>query len=252
MNIDAAKAMREIVAGMPSSTAVLEELGLDYCCGGDRSLEDACRQRGLSVEEVVGMIEANERSSHRHGRGARDWNAAPLAELISYIVNKHHQFTRQALNEGRTLLPRVCAKHGDNHPELRMVESTFQDLDGELTAHMFKEEQVLFPYIAELEDGHRNNRPVSRPPFGTVENPVRVMICEHDSAGEKLKKIRETTGDYVTPPDACTSYQALYRTLRALEEDLHHHIYLENYVLFPRAVEMEEAGGRAKGAPGRG
>ena len=106
--------------------------------------------------------------------------------------------------------------------------------------------------LVELEDGHRNNRPVSRPPFGTVENPVRVLIREHDSAGENLKKIRETTGDYVTPPDACTSYQALYRTLRALEEDLHYHIYLENHVLFPRALEMEEAAGRAKGAPGRG
>ncbi len=238
---NAAKKIREIVAEMPSSVSVLEELGIDYCCGGDQPLEEACLQHGLSLREVVSLLEANESSTGQQVTGERDWNAEPLTELMSNIVNKHHQFTRQALREVRALLPKVCAKHADNHPELRVVESTFQDLDRELTGHMFKEEMILFPAIEEAEESVRTGRPRPCLSFGSFGNPVHVMIEDHDHAGENLRRIRELAAGYVTPPDACASFRALYEKLKVLEEDLHYHIYLENYVLFPRALAMEEA-----------
>ena len=129
--------------------------------------------------------------------------------------------------------------HGENHPELLEIYVLFRELGADLETHMTKEERVLFPYVIRMEAAAKQQVPLFRPSFGTVANPVRLMMLEHDRAGELLKKIRRLSSDYATPADACVSYKTLYAALEELEKDLHQHIHLENNILFPKAVEME-------------
>jgi len=138
------------------------------------------------------------------------------------------------------LFEKVCSVHGKNHPELLRIQATFAGLAQELTMHMMKEEMVLFPYVVRMEEAVMQKEPVLPAPFGTVQNPVSMMMHEHDSAGEALRVMRKASGGYMPPADACASYQTLYRALVEFEADLHQHIHLENNILFPRAIEMEK------------
>ena len=139
------------------------------------------------------------------------------------------------------LLAKVCGVHGQSHPELFHIQTQFGKLRADLEPHMLKEEHVLFPYITLLEQTKVQNAPAPSAPFGTVRNPVRMMMSEHDAAGDILRAIRQASSDFTVPPDACISYQTLYRALKELEADLHQHIHLENNILFPQAVEIEHA-----------
>jgi regulator of cell morphogenesis and NO signaling len=154
--------------------------------------------------------------------------------------SEHHAFTREELVRLEALLAKVSGVHGQNHPELFQIQDQFGKLRGELEPHMLKEESVLFPYIVRMEEATLANKTLPPPPFRTVQNPVRVMMAEHDAAGYILGRIREATSDYAVPPDGCISYKTLYSALTALEVDLHQHIHLENNILFPRAVAMED------------
>jgi regulator of cell morphogenesis and NO signaling len=222
---------------MPGATRIFEKLGIDYCCGGGNSLADACAKAGVAVDEVIGSLEGTEHSDATSA--SEGWQIAPLVELITNIVEKHHTFTRQELARLEALLIKVCGVHGQNHPELFRIQEQFQELNRDLEPHMLKEERVLFPYIIQMEEAVKNNRTLPAPPFGTVQNPVRVMMAEHDAAGDILREMREVSSNYTVPEDACISYQTLYGALAALEADLHQHIHLENNILFPRAAEME-------------
>jgi len=137
------------------------------------------------------------------------------------------------------LLQKVCSVHGKKHPELEVVQDTFHELAQELSTHMMKEEMVLFPYIVRMEEAVIQKEPVLPAPFGSIENPVAIMVHEHDLAGVALRTIRQSSTGFTPPPDACVSYQTLYKALADLEADLHQHIHLENNILFPRALEME-------------
>ena len=240
MTTFATQTVREIAVASPAATRIFEELKIDYCCGGKRPLADACADAGVQVGEVVRRLEVAARADARRDE-ATDFQTAPLAELIRHIVGTHHVFTRNEIARLDALLNKVCSVHGQNHTELLEVRSLFQELANDLTPHMFKEERILFPYIVGMEEAARAGRPFPAPPFGTVRNPVRVMAMEHDTAGDLLRRIRETSGGYAAPPDACISYQTLYRALEAFERDLHQHIHLENNILFPRAIELENA-----------
>jgi regulator of cell morphogenesis and NO signaling len=235
--LETTKTVREYALEMPRATCIFEKLGIDYCCGGGKSLADACAKAGVAVDEVLGSLKGIENPD---GMSASEgWQAVSLAELIAHIVEKHHAFTRQELARLDALVVKVCGVHGQNHPELFRIQKQFQELSRELEPHMLKEERVLFPFIIQMEEAAKNNRTLPTPPFGTVRNPVRVMMAEHDAAGDILRAMREVSSDYTTPEDACISYQTLYDALAALEADLHQHIHLENNILFPRAAEME-------------
>lgn len=238
MSIDARRTLRELAIEIPGATHVFEQFGMDYCCGGRQSLEEACTSRGVGPDEVTRSLE-EARQSRESSENYRDWEADSLKELISHVVDKHHVFTRNQLDHLEPLLSKVSSVHGDNHPELRRVQPLFDSLKQEMTSHMMKEEQVLFPYIQDLEAASLNGGSPPEPFFGTVVNPIRMMIAEHDTAGELLQQIREITRDFEVPPAACTSYFTLYREFEALEADLHQHIHLENNLLFPRATELE-------------
>lgn len=238
MTLSSDMTVREIAIAMPQSTRIFEKLKIDYCCGGNQPLKDACAQRGLTLEEVVGLL--NQAVTVENDSEPVDSQSQPLAALAKYIVEKHHVFTRNELERLSSLFEKVCSVHGTNHPELVTMQSQFLTLRAELEPHMMKEERILFPYIARLEDAVVENRPAPFAPFGAVGNPIAVMMKEHDAAGDILKYIRELAGDFVVPEDACFSYRTLYNALSELEADLHQHIHLENNVLFPRSLEMEE------------
>ena len=234
MSITAEKTVRELALENPAATRVFEELGIDYCCGGALSLEQACTRAHVSLDQVANLLEAAKTAVPE-----RDWQAEPLFELIAHIKDTHHRYTRDEIKRLGQLFDKVAAVHGANHPELLDLRETFEALAGELTMHMMKEEAVLFPYIERMEESVIAKEPVLPPPFGAVRNPIRMMMHEHDSAGTALRDMRAASRGYVAPPDACLSYQTLYKALAAFEADLHQHIHLENNILFPRAVAME-------------
>jgi regulator of cell morphogenesis and NO signaling len=238
MLLDATKTVRDFAIENPSATRVFEKLKIDYCCGGNRPLSDACGEKGLDLDQVLHLLQqAGQERVAPESPGAQ---ALPLASLINLIVVKHHVFTRDELERLTALLEKVCSAHGRNHPELLDIQSQFQTLRAELEPHMMKEERVLFPYITRLEMAMAENQPVPFAPFGHVQNPIAVMMREHDAAGEILKTIRELSKDFATPEDGCVSYRTLYNALEELEVDLHQHIHLENNILFPGSLELEQ------------
>ena len=238
MTLCAEKTVREYATETPNATRVFEKLKIDYCCGGGRSLQDACAVAGVPLDEVERLLEQAGDSSGEMPPGVQ---SGTLAGLIDYILDTHHAFTRDEMERITALAEKVTSKHGVNHPELEGVRTLFLKLCDDLRPHMFKEEMVLFPYVRRLEQAAAQERPAPYAPFGTVGNPIRMMMSEHDTAGDILRELRALAGGYSPPADACISYRTFYEALEGFEKDLHQHIHLENNVLFPRAVELEAA-----------
>jgi regulator of cell morphogenesis and NO signaling len=242
MSVIVEKTVRELALENPAATRVFEKLGIDYCCGGNKSLAEACRAAKLPMEQVLESLEVAEHSARaaRVAQNHHTWQTEPLADLVAHIKNTHHQYTRDEIARLGPLFDKVCAVHGKNHPELLDVRDNFRALAQELTTHLMKEEMVLFPYLVRMEESVIQKEPVLPPPFGSVQNPISMMEHEHDSAGNALRAMRQASSGYAPPTDACVSYQTLYQALADFEADLHQHIHLENNILFPRAIAMEQ------------
>jgi regulator of cell morphogenesis and NO signaling len=238
MSLRAEKTVREAAVESPEATRVFEKLGIDYCCGGNKSLEQACTALNLSVDEVLDSLDAAAQAARAKQQGV-NWQNEPLADVIEHIIASHHKYTREEVARLKPLLQKVCSVHGKKHPELEKMQNTFHELAQELSTHMMKEEMVLFPYIVRMEEAFIQKEPVLPAPFGSVGNPVAMMIHEHDLAGIALRTIRQSSTGFTPPADACISYQTLYKALADLETDLHGHIHLENNILFPRALDLE-------------
>ena len=238
MTVTIEKTVRELALEHPAATRVFEKLGIDYCCGGSQSLEKASLAANLSLDQVLNALEVAKAASQT-AQTKGDWQRGSLADLIVHISTTHHTYTRNEIARLGPLFDKVCSVHGKKHPELLQVRASFRGLAQELTMHMMKEEMVLFPYVLRMESAVIQNEPLMPPPFGSVKNPVSMMEHEHDSAGNALRAMRHASRDYVLPPDACVSYQTLYKALMDFEADLHQHIHLENNILFPRAIAME-------------
>lgn len=228
MEPDSQTPVREIVLAFPQAAAVFESLGIDYCCGGKHTLDEACRQAGVAVSTIRTKLQ---QSASPTEVGDGQWATADLSKLAEHIVQKHHSFVRRESSRLTDLLQKVQAVHGTSHPELNQIEKRFGELASELAQHMLKEERVLFPLIAELESG-------GQVASCGVEFPIRRMISEHDGAGELLAAIRSLSARFQPPADACLSFRALYQGLEEFERDLHRHIHLENNILFPRALAL--------------
>jgi regulator of cell morphogenesis and NO signaling len=239
MSVSTAKTVRDLALEFPGATRIFEKLGIDYCCGGNKSLEEACAASKLSVDEVLDSLELAEQAS-RASQTDRKWQVEPLADLVAHIKGTHHKYTREEIARLGPLFDKVCSVHGKNHPELLQIRTAFAGLAQELSTHMMKEEMVLFPFVVRMEKAVIRKEPVLPPPFGTVQNPVAMMMHEHDSAGDALRAMRHSSAEYTPPGDACISFQTLYQALANFETDLHQHIHLENNILFPRAIEMEQ------------
>lgn len=236
--INSTMTVREVANELPAATRLFESLKIDYCCGGNRPLTEACASAGVEVDDVLEMLKVSSQPAAQ-ANGTMNFQSLPLAELITHILDTHHVFTKQEMARLQLLVQKVISAHGEKHPELHKVASLFTQLCADLDPHMFKEERVLFPYIVALGRAGGENGPAPFAPFGTVNNPVRMMMREHDTAGEILRELRTVTSDYTTPADGCISYRTLYEALEAFEKDLHQHIHLENNILFPRAIELE-------------
>ena len=236
MTVTTNKTLGAIAAENPQAVRVFEKHQIDFCCGGDRPIEDACRAKGISAEELLAEIEAAGPVPEE-----RDWQSASLAELADYIVARHHAYLRQEMPEIAQMIEKVLTAHGSNHSDsLLPLQKTFAGLQAELTLHMMKEEMVLFPLVKRMEAAADARRVLPAAPGGSVSNPIRMMEDDHDSAATALREMRRLTSGYTVPPDGCNTYRALFQRIQALEADLHVHIHLENNVLFPRAAELEQ------------
>jgi regulator of cell morphogenesis and NO signaling len=239
MALNATQTVRELATEVPNATRIFENLGIDYCCGGGKSLEDACHQAKIPVQDVLQKLQQTSAPAAAVS-DLPDFRQTGLSDLVSHIINTHHAYVKQEIPRLQKLLAKVVSVHGQNHPELFEVQHVFGGLSAELVSHMMKEEMVLFPYVVELERTVQSGKRAPSAPFGTVNNPVHMMEMEHEAAGNALREIRSTTGDYTPPPDACFSYNTLFAALKDFETDLHQHIHLENNILFPRAIAMEQ------------
>ncbi len=227
--IDTTTVLGDIVTNNTAAARVLERHGLDFCCGGQRSIGDACTAAGLDAQAV--LAELNDLDS----APAPDWASMPPAQLVDHLEAVHHRYMWEAMPHLAALANKVEGVHGDRHPELHEIRRIYDEVHAELEGHLMKEEQVLFPMVREMADASE------APEFhcGSLNGPISVMLMEHDDAGEHLARLRELTGGYEPPADGCTSYGLLYAGLAEFEADIHLHIHKENNVLFPAVLAME-------------
>ena len=239
MTFDKSQTVREIAIHHPASVRIFEDLGIDYCCGGKRPLEEACDKANVPIATLIQLLGELDASSI--SPEDQHWTDASLRDLTAHIVNRHHRYVRDEAPRVQTLLQKVVSRHGEAHPELSSIQETFAELSAELFQHMLKEERVLFPFLDQMEVAAHTGGPSPVGCFPSVEFPISRMLAEHDDAGALISKIGELSSDYQPPDGACPTYHGLYHALAEFERDLHHHVHLENNILFPRAVEMERS-----------
>jgi len=237
----------ELVRGHAGRARILAGFEIDYCCRGRTPLKEACSERGLSVEEVLRALEANDDA--QPAADQIDWSAESMTRLANHIVSRHHVYLREMLPQLGSLLDKVVSKHADKHPNLVELREVYTTMWNELLSHMMKEEVVLFPFIRLLDQAVQAGQPAPHFHCGSVAAPIHVMEDEHQSAGEALRRMRELTFGFRPPKDACDAYRILMAGLRELESDLHLHIHKENNILFPRAAAAEALQSSATAEP---
>jgi len=227
----------EIVKDDFRAGAVLSRFGLDFCCGGHQTLAEAAGRRQIPVGPVADAI-VGLGAPGAQDRADRLW--PELNALTYHIVTKHHEYIREIAPTITAWLEKLVSRHGDRHPELLALRDTFSHLSLDLGQHMMKEENVLFPYIDELAKAARTGTRLPSGPFGTVLNPVRVMEEDHRRAADLLDEMKLLTSNYTPPADACATYRFCFAELERFDADLKIHVHLENHVLFPQAIELEQ------------
>jgi regulator of cell morphogenesis and NO signaling len=237
MNITPDTRIAEIAAGNPATIRIFQRFGIDFCCGGKRPLHEVCAEKQMTFGELRTALE----DAGAPGSIELPAADAPLSELVRFIVDEYHADLRGELPRLGQMAAKVLDAHGAKHPEvLPELASVFRELRQEVEEHMIKEERVLFPYIERLEALAASGDGLPASPFGSIQAPIGMMEHEHETVGRALARLRELTGGYVPPADACNTFRGLYHGLAELEKALHEHIHLENNVLFPRAARLEE------------
>lgn len=231
------KTLGQIAAKDLRKARVFKKYGLDFCCGGKKTVKEACAEKGLDVTKVEQELQQADKLPSSRPIPYGDWS---LDFLADYIVNTHHSFVRKTLSDIIASTEKVMKVHGNHHPELLRISQLMGEVNTELTGHLVKEEKILFPYIKALVVAKDNEQPLQAAHFGSVQNPIIMMEMEHEFVGQHLDEIRKLSNNYLLPQDGCASYSLLYRMLDEFEEDLHLHIHLENNILFPRALEIEK------------
>lgn len=216
---------------------IFKKYGIDFCCHGDTSLQKACANQNINMESVIHELNNSGHSLQHSLERYSDWDVDFLTE---YIVQNHHKYIRKITPEISKYFNKVTQVHSANHPELKKMSSFFKVFSNELLAHLKKEEQFLFPFIKALAKNQKNNVDKSRTLFDTVKNPILRMLEEHDHAGNDIETLEDLSNHYTLPDDACASYRYLFNLLQEFEEDLHKHIHLENNILFPEAIKLEQ------------
>jgi regulator of cell morphogenesis and NO signaling len=233
MSLKSEATVAELVVERPSRARVFEKLGIDYCCGGKKPLQQVCRESNLDYATVVGELEQEQAAPTS---AERNWASASLTDLCDHIEQTHHRYLREELPRLEFLTSKVATRHGVKRPALVDVQRVFAELKAEMDAHMMKEERILFPLCRQLDVAEE----LPAMHCGGVGNPIEVMIREHEHAGDALAQIRSLTDNYACPSDACNTYRALFDALEHLERDLHEHVHKENNILFPKAIRLEK------------
>ncbi len=216
---------------------IFKKYGIDFCCGGKKTVKEACAEKGLDATKIEQELQQADKVLSSRPIPYNEWG---LDFLSDYIVNTHHSYVTKTLPELVTYATKVAGVHGQQHPELYKIKSLVDEVNGELSGHMVKEEKVLFPYIKALVLANSNEQIPQAAHFGTVQNPINVMEMEHELVGKNMDEIRTLSKNYLIPEDGCASYSLLYKMLDEFENDLHLHIHLENNILFPKALDLEK------------
>ena len=224
--------VRDVVTDDFRAAAVFHGYGIDFCCGGKKTIAEACRELNLCADEVLRDLSNASNDTETAVPRYAEWETSAL---IRHIVEGHHNYVRRALRTIGAMLEKLVQVHGGRHAELAEVAEVFGQIRDEMMSHMGKEELILFPYIDSVAAAIHDGAQIPTAPFGAIDNPLRVMEAEHDSAGAGVALIRRLTRGYTPPDDACTTYRVCFQELEAFERDLHEHVHLENNILFPRA-----------------
>lgn len=219
------------------TAAIFSKHGIDFCCKGQRTIEEVCQLKNINEADLLEELNTVMDTKNDYGI---DFNSWPLDLLVVYIEKTHHRFVEQKTPVILQYLDKLCSVHGSNHPELFQINELFVRCAGELAQHMKKEELILFPFIKEMMGATKSHGSVEPPHFGTVNNPITMMMEEHDAEGERFRKIAALTNNYTAPADACNTYRVTYAMLEEFEQDLHKHVHLESNILFPKAKALEK------------
>ena len=241
VTIDGSTRLADAVDAFPQLTRAFERLGLDYCCGGQRTISEACAAAGLDPLATIAELAVDEPADV----DGASWVSMTASELVDHLEATHHRYLWDEMPRVTALVDKIVAVHGERHPELVRIAACVARAFADLGPHMMKEERVLFPMIRELDASSES--PVFH--CGTLRNPISVMLSEHDAVGALLAELRHLTDDYTPPTDGCATYAACFAALAEIEADTHLHIHKENNVLFPLVVRLEAE--RAAAAPAR-
>jgi len=231
------KTIGSFVAEDFRTAAVFSKYRIDFCCKGNRTVTEVCEKQNIDADDLLQNVLQVVQSENS---GSIDFNSWPLDLLADYIEKTHHRYVEEKMNVLLPFLDKLCKVHGANHPELFKINELFIGCAGELSQHMKKEELILFPFVKRMVKTKESDGVLSQPSFGTVSNPIAMMMHEHDNEGERFREIAELTNNYTPPADACTTYRVTFAMLKEFEADLHKHIHLENNILFPKAVTLEK------------
>lgn len=225
-----------IVAEDYRTAAVFSEYGIDFCCSGGVTLADACEGRSDLIEEVCSKLEESQSQGN-----SPEYKALNQEELINHVIENHHGYVTNTIPVLKTYLEKLCRVHGERQSELFEIREEFEKASGELTAHMNKEERILFPYLVAMHRALKDGYELDPPYFGNVDNPIKMMEEEHNTEGERFRKINALSSGYMPPKGACQTYRVAYAMLKEFETDLHTHIHLENNLIFPKARKMYQS-----------
>lgn len=225
----------KIVAQNFRTAKVLSSYGIDFCCRGGITLAEACQQHSVEIEELLPKLEAALQMPDEI-----DYSSLDIRQLVDRILSKHHEYIRTTSPILQAYLDKIAKVHGERHPELHQIRDLFAQSAEDLQKHLWKEENVLFPYILEMEQAKAEQKEIPEAHFGNIENPIRMMEHEHDIEGERFRQISKISNQYQAPNDACQTYRVAFSMLDEFEKDLHTHIHLENNLLFPKAKAVFE------------
>lgn len=231
----ATKTVGALLAEQPTRAAVFDRYRIDFCCGGAKTLVDACTARGVDLSAVIADLQAADSKIMEAKQPAELWLDRTITELSDHIEETHHVYLKQELPRLAALAEKVARKHGERAPKMVELAEVYRQLHAELEPHMMKEEMILFPFLRSMDAGK-----LKQGCFGSVQNPINQMEFEHAEAGVALQKMRELTDDYTPPEDACNSWRALFDGLRRMDDDLRVHIHKESSILFAKAIEAEQ------------
>lgn len=231
------KTIGEYVAQDYKTAAVFQKYNIDFCCRGGRTIDEVCEKKQISKDELLSSLD---KVLNATTGGSIDYKSWPIDLLVDYIEKKHHRYVEANIPVLMGFLEKLCKVHGERHPELFEIAEEFAASSHELTAHMKKEELIVFPHIRKMVNAKLTGQELNSPHFGSIQNPIEMMMIDHDNEGVRFRKIAAMTDNYTAPADGCTTYRVAFSLLKEYEEDLHLHIHLENNIAFKEAIKMEK------------